>query len=178
MASPVFLVRHGAVAYHELAAHAPVYDGGRYDLAPLSDKGVRQVEHLVPELGRHRGGMVVSSPYTRALQTAAILAGALRCQLTVDLALHDWLPVRDGSRPMSAEIVAAKIAEYDEWKTVGTLPLGRTWETDDEMRVRLRAAVARHRGGKPMLIVTHEVVIKSAIGIDEVPLASYHPLYA
>lgn len=46
----VLLVRHGAVNHGALSTHAPIYDGGRYDLVPLSEDDVRQVEQLVPVL--------------------------------------------------------------------------------------------------------------------------------
>ncbi len=172
------LVRHGAVDYGALSAYQPVYEGGRYDFAPLSEEGIRQIDHLVPVLSRWEPGLVVSSPYTRALQTAAILAGRLACRLTVDLALHDWLPVLDGHQPVSAEVVATKVAEYNRWKLTGTMPPDRTWETDDEMKNRLLGAVNRHSGHGSMLIVTHEAVIKSATLVNDVPLASWHVLPA
>lgn len=172
----VLLVRHGAADYGALATYAPTYNGGRYDFVPLSEDGVRQVEQLVPVVLPWRPSQVVSSPYTRSLQTASILAAALGCRLTVDLGLHDWLPVRDGQGVVAAEIVAMKIAEYDRWKSSGAVPPDRTWETDDEMRTRLLAAVHRHRSSGGLVIVTHEAVIKSVVPVDEVPPASVHVL--
>lgn len=172
----VLLVRHGAVNHGALATYAPIYDGGRYDFVPLSEDGVRQIEQLVPVLRPRRPGLVVSSPYTRTLQTAAILAVGLGCRLTVDLGLHDWLPMKDGQQLLSAEVVATKIAEYDRWTSTGILPPDRTWESNDEMRSRLLAGVGRHDTNDGLVIVTHEAVIKSAVPAVDVPLASWHVL--
>src|SRR3712207_2459050 len=109
------LVRHGAVDHKARSAWAPVYDGHRYDFAPLSDRGCLQVEDLASTLASGAEATIISSPYTRTLQTAAILSRRLRARMGVDLSLHDWLPVRDGRVAISASVVADKIAEYDEW---------------------------------------------------------------
>lgn len=117
----VLLVRHGEADYEATARRSPVYDGGRYDFAPLSKTGIRQVEQLIPALRLKDPSLIVSSPYTRALQTAGALAVSLGCQLTVDLDLHDWLPDRDGGQTLSSEVVVAKIAEYYERRSTGKL---------------------------------------------------------
>lgn len=171
----VLLVRHGAADYDAAARLTPRFDGARYDFAPLSADGVRQVEQLVPVLRPRNPSLIVSSPYTRTLQTAATLAGGLGCRIAVDLDLHDWLPLRSGLQPISPEVVAAKIAEYEDWRRAGSLPADRTWETDDEMRSRLLDVIQRYRLDDGLVIVTHEAVIKSVVSGD-VPLASRHEI--
>lgn len=169
----VLLVRHGEADYGATARRAPIYDGGRYDFAPVSSAGVRQVEQLVEVLRPRQPTLIVSSPYTRTLQTAAILAAGLSCRMTVDVDLHDWLPVRDGASPVSPEVVAAKIAEYEAWRRTGDLPISRTWETDEEMRVRVLGVIDRYRG-EALIVVTHEAVIRSITDSDTVAPASVH----
>ncbi|MGH4017643.1 MAG: histidine phosphatase family protein [Pseudonocardiaceae bacterium] len=172
----VLLVRHGEANYAALRSHGPVYEGARSDLAPLSDRGVVQAEQLAATLARYRPALVVSSPYTRTLHTAALLAARLQCRLAVDLCLHDWLPVRDGASVITPEVVRQKVAEYDDWKRDGRLPDQRTWESDEEMRERLIAVVGRRAAEPALVIVTHEAVIKAATGAATVALASWHRL--
>jgi broad specificity phosphatase PhoE len=172
----VFLVRHGEADYESLSAFAPVYQGSRRDFAPLTDLGIRQAQGAAEQLRGDRPGVVVASPYARTLQTAAQIAARLGCELRVEPALHDWLPVRDGAAPITGEIVRQKIEEYESWQCSGLLPPDRTWETDDEMADRVREAIARHVTPGPLIAVTHEAVIKSATGAAMVDLASVHRL--
>lgn len=172
----VFLVRHGEADYDRLSAFAPVYHGGRRDFAPLTDLGIRQAEGAAELLRDDRPEVVVASPYARTLQTAALIAARLGCELRVEPALHDWLPVRDGAASVTGEIVRQKIEEYEAWSRSGLLPSDRTWETDEDMAARVREAVSRHVTPGPLVVVTHEAVIKSATGADVVDLASVHRL--
>jgi uncharacterized phosphatase len=172
----VFLVRHGEVDYDRLASHAPVYEGARRDFAPLTARGVAQVQASAMELMGAQPALVVSSPYTRTLQTGALLAAAFGCELRVDPALHDWLPVRDGRTPVAVETVRRAVDEYKVWRSSGVLPSDRQWETDAEMAERLRATVKHHRSSGPLVIVSHEAVIKAAAGSETVDLASIHLL--
>lgn len=173
-AAHVTLIRHAEADHGALTAHTPVYTGHRYDFAPLTEAGIAQAHQLGHDLKPTAPRLVLSSPYTRTLQTAAIVAAELGCPLAVDLRLHDWLPVRDGQQPISATIVQAKITEYMHWLSTQALPAGRTWETSDEMRIRLAAAIEAHRDHLPLAVVTHEAPIQSIIGSVPVPPASHH----
>ncbi|MBK3631954.1 histidine phosphatase family protein [Streptomyces sp. MBT97] len=169
-------MRHGEADYERLSSYAPVYHGGRRDFAPLTDLGIRQAEAAAEQLRGSRPAVVVASPYARTLQTGAVIAAGLGCELRVEPALHDWLPVRDGAAPITGEIVRRKIEEYESWRRSGVLPSDRTWETDEEMADRVRDAMARHVTSGPLVAVTHEAVIKSATSADVVGLASVHRL--
>ncbi len=90
-AAEVILVRHAEADRQALAAHGPVYAGARFDFVPLADRGVQQAQALSSQLRAMGVRLVLCSPYTRALHTAAIMARELGCPLEVDLRLHDWL---------------------------------------------------------------------------------------
>jgi broad specificity phosphatase PhoE len=171
----VVLVRHGEVDYAATDRFDPVYRGARGDFAPLTAAGVEQVRATARGLAL-ADPVIVSSPYTRTVQTAAILACHFGTDFGVDPGLHDWLPVRRGDIGYASDVFTERIAEYRAWKATGDLPAGRTWETDEEMRARLAAAIQRHRTDAPLVLVTHEGVIRSVTGAPVIPLASAHPL--
>jgi broad specificity phosphatase PhoE len=50
----------------------------------LTAEGVRQAEIVADELRRHEVARLISSPYRRALQTAAIVAEALSLPVSID----------------------------------------------------------------------------------------------
>ena len=67
----IFLIRHGEADYSGLSERG-FYGFGR-DFAPLSKRGIEQVEKMASDERLKTAEVIVSSPYTRALQTASII---------------------------------------------------------------------------------------------------------
>ena len=65
-----YLVRHGKTDYSE--KNTGIYQGYGVNLAPLSAKGIKDAEKAADFLKKQKIDLILSSPYTRALQTAAI----------------------------------------------------------------------------------------------------------
>ena len=66
-----YLVRHGKPDYSEL--YEKGFWGFGRDFAPLSEEGIRQAEAAARDERLKGASIIVSSPYTRALQTAQII---------------------------------------------------------------------------------------------------------
>ena len=87
-----YFVRHGKTDYS--ARNTLIYQGFGVQLSPLSAEGVAQIERAALD-GRLAGArLILTSPYTRAVQTAAILSRALDAPVVVETALHEWLANR------------------------------------------------------------------------------------
>ena len=86
----IFFVRHGHPDYTELKALG--YPGFGNDLAPLDALGRSQAEQTARDPRLKQGQLIVASPFTRALQTAAVLSRRLDLELRVEVGLHEWLP--------------------------------------------------------------------------------------
>ena len=84
-----YLVRHGKTDYSE--RNTKIYQGFGVNLSKLSEKGVRQVKETALDDRLKGTDLILSSPYTRALQTAAILSKELGAELVVETDLHEWL---------------------------------------------------------------------------------------
>src|ERR1700689_2903332 len=69
----VYLLRHGEADYSLIRDRN--WPGATADLAPLTVRGTRQAAQAAQRLSAVGVTQIVSSPMTRALQTAAILAG-------------------------------------------------------------------------------------------------------
>jgi len=78
----MYLARHGQTMFNVIYGETR-QDPGIVD-PPLTDEGRRQAEVLAGELRGKDIGRIVSSPYTRALQTAEIVATALDIPIAVD----------------------------------------------------------------------------------------------
>src|SRR5215831_1134270 len=104
----VALVRHGEADYDLLEHSGAFFNGMRRDFIPLSLAGRKQADEVAMQLRTFQAERILSSPYTRALETAGIIASHLGIPVSVEARLHDWLPVCDGSAQISEEIVQQK----------------------------------------------------------------------
>ena len=84
MAPVVILVRHGETEWTLSGQHT-----GRTDI-PLTDNGRSQARELCRELASRRFGLVLSSPLTRALETARLAGLGDHVQTTEDLMEWDY----------------------------------------------------------------------------------------
>lgn len=85
-----YLIRHGEADYSELMEHH--FFGFGRDLAPLSEKGIIQAEETAKDERLKTAELIISSPYTRALQTAQIISRNTGIEVKVELDLHEWIP--------------------------------------------------------------------------------------
>ena len=99
-----YLLRHGEAAYDAMLEHG-FYGFGR-DLAPLSSRGIQQAEAAARDPRLKTSELLASSPYTRAMQTAAIVARETGLPITVDLDLHEWIPDKTNQYTTSEEAYA------------------------------------------------------------------------
>jgi len=123
----LWLVRHGQTEWSESGQHTGVTD------IPLTDTGRRQAAALCRVLDRQRFDLVLTSPMTRARETAR-LAGFADAE--VDDSLREW-----GYGEYEG-LTSAQIRETRPGWTIwnGTPPGG---ETAEEVEARARQVLAR-----------------------------------
>ena len=161
----VYLVRHGEADYAPIRARG--WPGAVADLAPLTRLGIEQAGTAARQLTRVGAARIVSSPMTRALQTAAVIASRLSLVVEVDIDLREWLPDDTFGWRSHAEVLAA--AEDFE-RCAGEWPAGqrRAWEPLAQVRDRASAALARWLpegdGDRVLVAVCHEMVIRALTG--------------
>ncbi|MGI9147265.1 MAG: histidine phosphatase family protein [Chloroflexota bacterium] len=135
--------------------------GAANDLAPLTDLGIRQVEAAVAQVRPLGIGLILTSPMTRALQTAALLSRAL----DVEFDLHEWVPDLTFSWTTPEEVLA--LIEHMR-RHGGEWPCGESrpaWEPMSAVRQRGLGVLSRHATATyPIGVVTHGGVIESLTG--------------
>ena len=77
----VYFIRHGQTDYS--LKDQKIYQGFGVNLAPLSEEGVRQIEETAKDPRLQGAELILTSPYTRAVQTAAILSRRLDLPIAV-----------------------------------------------------------------------------------------------
>jgi len=162
----LFLVRHGTTA----ATEEDRFSGSAG--AELSAEGRRQAARLGERLSPQNLAAVYSSPLSRAVETARIIAGHCRLEPVV----------RDGLREIShghwegmkREDVERQFGpEYDSWEADPFTFAPAGGESGVEVLARalpvIREIVAAHQGGQ-VLVVSHKatlrLVVSSLLGFD------------
>lgn len=153
-----YLLRHGEAAYDAMLEHG-FYGFGR-DLAPLSQRGIQQAEAAARDPRLKSAELLVSSPYTRAMQTAAIVAREIGLPITVDLDLHEWIPDKTNQYTTSEQAFALT-DEFNRCR--GVYPAGQRlrWETVPEMRERMRRAADRYAHYERVILVGHSMAFRA-----------------
>ncbi len=171
--SRFFLVRHGEPRW-DLAVERDL-QGPLSDFVPLTEEGVRQCEEAARDPRLAEARIVLASPYTRALQSAAIICRELALPLVVEYDLRERMP-ETGFQFHSVRQIVEFCREYDRHD--GRHPEGepRPWEERTQVRERVLATLRRYRGPGCVAVVTHEKVMESLLGCREIALASIHEL--
>jgi len=154
-----FFVRHGETDYS--LRNIGIYRGKGADLAPLTLDGIEQIQVTAKNLALQGADLIISSPYTRAVQTAAILAGELGCSVIVETDLHEWLADKTGAFVDDAQAEEACV-EYITNR--GRYPEGepKAWETAEAVRRRVMAVLGRYRSLEKVIVVGHGMMIQAA----------------
>ncbi len=159
----VYLVRHGAADFSGLMERH--FFGFGRELAPLSEKGVLQAEETAKDDRLKNANIIVSSPYTRALQTAQIISKETGIAVRVELDLHEWIP--DLSNKYTTSEEAFRLTdEFVQYKGVYPVGSNKQWETLVDMRKRMRRAVDKYTDNNKIIIVGHGMALKTLIYIE------------
>ena len=161
----IYLLRHGEADYEPV--HERQWPGSMADLAPLSLTGYEQAAAAADLLGQVGASALVSSPFTRTMQTASLVSCRLALPIRVEFDLHEWIP-DDTFRWHSHEEVRVFLADFESCD--GEWPPGqrRPWEPLSAVRARATAALAEAVRRMPddgaLIAVCHEMVIRSLTG--------------
>lgn len=154
----IFFIRHGKPDYSlsDQRKHTQL----EKEFSPLDRKHLYQVEHTANDPHLCHAEIMLSSPYTRALQTAEILNRRLQLPLFVEYDLHEWKADLSGQYLPLAE----RDCRWEEYKArKGIYPHGETreWETCDSVWRRVRSVLLQYRTYHSIIVVCHWNVIVS-----------------
>ena len=159
-----YLVRHGEAVYDHMLEKG--FRGFGRDFAPLSEKGKEQAEITAKDIRLKSAELIVSSPYTRALQTAQIISRETGIRVEVDIDLHEWIPDQDNLYETSEESFALA-REFTKYK--GEYPPGERfkWESLVSMRQRMRRVADRYSDYDKVILVGHGMVFRCLTYIEK-----------
>lgn len=161
----MILVRHGQSLFNVHYARTRC-DPGIPD-PPLTEEGRRQARCLAEELRGEGVRRLIASPYTRALETASIIAELLELPLTVEVAVREHAAfVCDIGTP------ARELAR--RWPTLGFDHIEDPWwppldETEESLRARaeaFRRTMCEIDDWREVAVVSHWGFIRALAGVE------------
>lgn len=163
----LILIRHGQPDYNVLEGKH--WKGFGRDMAPLTEKGIRQAEEAAAHTLLEGCELLLTSPFTRTMHTAAIISGKTGIPMQVEVDLHEWMPDRD-QEYASGEEAARLYDEFYAWK--GVHPPGRImpWESITEMDARILPVIERYRkaGYRKIAAAVHGEVMRRFLGRENI----------
>lgn len=156
-----YIVRHGEPDYSEI--NTKIYKGFGSNMCPLTEKGKSQIKETAKDLRLHNAEIIISSPYVRALQTAAILSKELGLDIIVETDLHEWL----ANKNYIHEEDSIADENYNQFhENNGCYPLGeeKDWETFEMMKSRALAVLEKYKDYKNVIVTCHGMLIEAITG--------------
>lgn len=163
METKFVLIRHGEPRYDEVLERG--YFGMGYDLGKLTERGVLQAEQRAKDPLLKDAELIISSPYTRALQTAAIISRVTGIKLTVENDLHEWMP---DTKFLFDQDANQSFQEYLQAKGIRQLNHQYRWESYGDLKKRVELSLIKYKNYKKVIVVCHGIVMSTLTRFDDV----------
>lgn len=162
METTFIFVRHGEPKYDEIKKNEAY--GLAWDFGRLTDDGVKQAQQRALDERFKDADLIISSPYTRSLETAAIIAGKTGLPVRVETNLHEWAPDLTFNNTYSEERTQQIHQLTKEFFSGdGERPLDSpfNYESLSMVRQRVEDVLNRYTSYKKVIVVCHGIVMNS-----------------
>lgn len=155
----LYLVRHGEPDYTIPLMRGQI--GMGVDMAPLTELGVKQATEVSKDPRFKDAEVIISSPFTRALQTAAIISKNTGLNIIVENDLHEWSPDLTYKKK---RIKFGKIHQEMKRNNGKRRSIFQKWEEFDEIGKRAFACLEKYIGKyETVIVVAHGYVFNQFI---------------
>lgn len=152
----LIIIRHGEPDYSQVTERG--FKGHGRDLASLTLAGVEQAKTVASDSRLDDAELIVSSPYTRALQTAAIISRHRDLDINIELDLHEWLP--DLTFNYDNDGIVKKAAKECTMFKGEHVEEIRNWEKLSTVANRSFKALEKYLNYNKIIVVAHGVVMR------------------
>ena len=148
----IYFIRHSKPDYSEFKDTDPIFFA---DYAGLSKEGINIVENFDTNL-INDAEIIIASPYTRTMQTAAILSKKTRINIITDYNLHEWLPDK------TFKSQTKDFQKYNKRYYSNPENKEDVFETESEVRKRITDCVDKYKNKyDKIIIVAHQRLIQT-----------------
>lgn len=163
----VIMIRHGQ--YDSSFCEERNINGHGIDLAPLSPNGIAQAKLAAKNPILKGAQIILSSPLTRALQTASYIATETKLDILVEVELREWQPDLTYQKATRSDV---HIAYEDYLLHNGTYPQNeqKNWETAKMVFQRAYNCL-KHYNNKysKIIVVTHGELMRQFKSTEFMP---------
>jgi len=163
-----YLIRHGEAAWAAMRARGA--QGRDFNFVELTPTGAAQIEALADDPRLRSAEAILSSPYTRALQSAAILSRRLDLPLHIEYDLHEWLYDRDPYALFVPDEVERRRQHFYVSDRFAPPEQPLAWETAFEVRMRVETVLQTYAHYATVIVMCHIGVVFSLTGHIKVAL--------
>ncbi len=155
-----FLIRHGETDWALNERYK--LKGASRDLPCLTENGTREANEVSKDHRLKKAEIILSSPYTRALQTSAIISKNINLDIIVEFDLREWQPDLNFMIKNQYELKST-IEDYERNNGVYPAGISKRWESKELLSNRANNVLRRYLDYKYVIVVTHKQVIKTWI---------------
>lgn len=152
-------IRHGQADYKPVDERKFIGQGRAF--APLSELGVKQIKETAKDPRLAGSDLIIASPYTRALQSAAIISKEINLDITVEVDLHEWIPdIVNFQHKTTADCIALH-KDFNICDGIHPQKELKVWETKDSMEKRMNSVLEKYNSYNQVIVVCHGMVIQT-----------------
>lgn len=168
-----YLVRHGEPDWELNEIHG--LKGQGRSLPPLTPLGVEQAKQTAQDERLQNAELIVCSPYTRAMQTAAIISKETGLDIQVEYDLREWQPDLSDNFGTLEEL---KQLTDDFERHNGIYPEGSNckWESKEMLKARMDSVLYKYSHYDRVIVVGHGMIFRTQIDEKDIPHCSVFEL--
>ena len=145
------LIRHGKPDYKGVEEKG--FKGHGCDLAFLSSKGIEQAKNAAENQLLNGADILISSPYTRCMQTASIISNKVNLPINGEINLHEWLP------DLSFNYQTSEVVKVNYEKAINdyinNILENKEYESIYSVKMRVLNVLKKYLEYSKVIVVTH-----------------------
>lgn len=158
-----YFVRHGKTDFSE--ANSKIYRGQGFNMMTLSNEGINQIIQTAKTPDLKSAELIVTSPFGRALHSAAILSKELQLDIKVETDLHEWLADIQTYEFLSDEEAEKNYKELTMYHGMHPEDKNCIWESAEQMKKRVYAVLEKYSQHRSVIVVCHGTLMQYVLGI-------------
>ncbi|MDF2880784.1 MAG: histidine phosphatase family protein [Clostridiaceae bacterium] len=173
MMTKLILIRHGEPDFSYVTERK--FKGHGRDLAQLTQRGIEQAKAAAKDERLNGAQLIVSSPYTRTLQTAAIISKERNLDINIEVDIHEWLPDLTFNYSSDEEAIKAGKectickGDYSDYNA-------KNWEKLSKVADRAFRCLEKYLCYDKIIVVTHGIVMRQFKFYLEIPYCGIIPV--
>lgn len=160
----IYMIRHGKAEYTYGDKHN--FIGHGHDLAKLDNDFISDVIKTSKDERLTKAQLIVSSPYTRALQTAAIISKETDLDIEIEHDLREWEP--DKTYTYKANEIKELYKEYIAFNGIHPKEKNTKWESKEDLKKRILSVIDKYKNYECVIFVYHQMAMQTILKQKEI----------